>query len=1231
MEEMYGLMNYQEGVIQPNNYQPRRMFGSGSNIQATSSNDNKYKQQKNNELAEELEDDLLRETRAKILSHPLYPKLLQVYIDCQKVGAPTDIANLFDEIFKDNDFCRRSSSCSCLGDDPELDEFMETYCEMLDKYRSDLARPFDEATTFLNNMQTQLTNLCKGTTTNYNTDRLRHILLGLPVNDFKKILAGQFLIDKVAGGSGGFTRGKAQTKAELNKKPHSAVYFCFGNKSLREVTGETTATGVWSKLETLYMTKSLANKLYLKKKLYTFYMSVGRKIFEHIDEFNKIVLDLANIEVKFEDEDLALLLLTSLPASYEHFVETLLYGWEALTLEDSRGKSRLKSRGERLKCYIFQSEDHLKRNCSKNNRKKSTGYVKKDEQPSSSGSTYDDSELMMVMSAQAQALLDWIRDSGCSYHMTPRYIPKLNRNLISLGTLKKEGYTVKLQSGKVKVINGSRVILSGIRRDNCVYSLDGHAMASELNASVEEKTALRRYTTQEVIEYVHSDLWGPSQVKSLGGKRNFLSIVDDYSRRLCIESGIARHLTIVGTPQQNGVAECMNITLMDKVRCLLIQFGLPKTFWAEATCTTAYLINRSPSRAIEKKTPMKMWSGHLSNYGMLRIFGCVTYPHDKQGKLESRAVKCVLLGYPKGVKGYRLYRLNDESPKIVTSRNMVFNESVMYKDTLKNSGAGDKSVEELQVEVELQRLNNHTPEEDQTDQEDGNDEDVGDQETDQPPDLIDYQLVQDREPRTRMKPLRFQDESNIAAYTFVAAEEKDTHEAELVDHLAGQKLMSCKWLFKIKEWIEGVQKPRYKARLVARRFTQRAGIDYNEVFSLVVRHTSIRVILALTACEDYELEQFDVKTTFLHGNLEEVIYMKQPPGYEQGNKVSRSYASCEYIYLLLYINDMLIACKSKAEIGSTKSLLKKEFDMKELGEAKKILGIDIVSDRSRKILRVSQSGYISKILNNFRIDNEKSVKMSLGEHFKLSLKDYPVRDCDVKKMTKVPYANAVGSVMYLMVYTRPDIAYAATLQHMVTLSTTYAEYMALTEAVKEAIWLRGLLEELGIELNTVAVNCDNQSAIHLSRNHVFHERTKHINVRYHFIREVLKAKTVKVLNVGTKHNVVDALTKVVPGFKLQYCLELLNLESVSVEVSLVVCRVNVVVVVVFMKTYRDSFGYSDLGSLAVRMTVVESMVSGLHIKLGKNALGFETNGRNLEKNDGILSRMVRILRRMTGY
>nr|GEU34318.1 copia LTR rider [Tanacetum cinerariifolium] len=844
---------------------------------------------------------------------------------------------------------------------------------------------------------------------------------------------------------------EAQTKAELNKKAHSAIILCLGNKVLREVTGETTAAG----------------------------------ISEHIDEFNKIVLDLANIEVKFEDEDLALLLLTSLPASYEHFLDTLFYGREALTFEDVMATLNSKEIKKGLR-----RRGMMKRNCPTNNRKKSSGFVNKDDQPSSSGSIYDGSEVMMVMSAEA--LLDWIMDSRGSYHMTPRldlffdfleydggrvllgdnkeskirgiskvrlqlkdgssfvlhnvrYIPELKRNLISLGTLKKEGYTVKLLSGKIKVINGSKVVLSITRRDNCVYSLDSHAVAEKDSlAQVWHKrvgyiseAGLQVLEKQGLFGKKSLDLWGPSQVESLGGKRYFLSIVDDYSRRvwvyllrfkheafekfkewkqlvenqtgrtvkklrtdnglefcnrefkqLCIESRIARHLTVAETSQQNGLAERMSRTLMDKVRCLLIQSGLPKTFWAEETCTVAYLINRSPSTAIEKKTPMEMWSGHLSDYRMLRTFGCVAYSHVQQ-------------------------------------------------DTLKDSGAGaDKSVEELQVEVKLQR-----------------------------------------------EAAACEDSSKWKA---AIKEEMDSLRKnktwELVDHQAGQKL-----------------------------------------------------------------------TEFLHGNLEEVIYMRQSPGYEQRNKVCLlkkslyglkqsprqwyrrfdeyilsngfkrssydicvyygSYAPGEYIYLLLYVDDMLIACKSKAEIGSTKSLLKREFDIKDLEKAKKILVMEIVSDQSRKILRVSQSGYISKILNNFRIDNGKSVQMPLGGHFKLSLKDCPIRDCDVERMT---------------------------LQQVVALSTTEAEYMALTEAVKEAIWLRGLLEELGVELNRVTVNCDNQGAIHLSRNHVFHERTKHINVRYHFIREVLEAKTVEVLKVGTEHNVADALTKVVPGHKLQHCLEFLS-------------------------------------------------------------------------------------------
>ncbi|XP_057747921.1 homeobox protein knotted-1-like 6 [Arachis stenosperma] len=98
--------------------------------------------------------------KAKIASHPYYPRLLQAYIDCQKVGAPPEIASLLEEIQRENDLCKGDVNSTCIGADPELDEFMETYCDMLVKYKCDLTRPFEEASSFLNKIETQLSNLC---------------------------------------------------------------------------------------------------------------------------------------------------------------------------------------------------------------------------------------------------------------------------------------------------------------------------------------------------------------------------------------------------------------------------------------------------------------------------------------------------------------------------------------------------------------------------------------------------------------------------------------------------------------------------------------------------------------------------------------------------------------------------------------------------------------------------------------------------------------------------------------------------------------------------------------------------------------------------------------------------------------------------------------------------------------------------------------------------------------
>lgn len=154
--------------------------------------------------------------------------------------------------------------------------------------------------------------------------------------------------------------------------------------------------------------------------------------------------------------------------------------------------------------------------------------------------------------------------------------------------------------------------------------------------------------------------------------------------QLCKELGVKRHKTCPYTPQQNGVSERMNRTIMDKVRSMLNESGLDESYWAEAASTAVYMINRSPNASLQFEIPEEKWSGRRIDYSYLKSFGCIAYGHQVKEKTNSRAAKGVFLGYAQDTKGYRVWLIDDE--KVVISKDVVFNEDQLFKDLEKQKG-----------------------------------------------------------------------------------------------------------------------------------------------------------------------------------------------------------------------------------------------------------------------------------------------------------------------------------------------------------------------------------------------------------------------------------------------------------------------------------------------------------------------------------------------------------------
>ncbi|GJS79018.1 retrotransposon protein, putative, ty1-copia subclass [Tanacetum coccineum] len=452
---------------------------------------------------------------------------------------------------------------------------------------------------------------------------------------------------------------------------------------------------------------------------------------------------------------------------------------------------------------------------------------------------------------------------------------------------------------------------------------------------------------------------------------------------------------------------------------------------------------------------------------------------------------------------------------------------------------------------------------------------------------------------------------------------------DLVDLPPNGKIVSSKWLFKKNTDMDGVVHT-YKARLITKGFTQTYRVDFEEIFSLVADIRAIRILIVIVVFYDYEIWQIDVKITFLNGHLSEEVYMVQPEGLvnlKYPNRVCKLKHSiyglkqasrqwnkrfddeikkfgftqnhdepCVYkkangsnvTFLILYVDDILIIGNHIPKLQDVKSYLGKCFAMKDLGEAAYNLGIKIYRDRSRRLIGLCQSAYIEKILKRFFMVNSKHGSIPMQEKLKLCKSQCASTPTEVKRIQNIPYALIVGSIIYAMRCTLPDVAFAQNITrrfqqnpgklHWTAVKnimkylcntkdmffiyegdikrelrvscytnvgyltdaddlksqTGYvfilngAEYIAASDASKEAVWVRKFISWLGVvptNEEPIKMYCDNTRAITIANVLGITKGARHYRAKVHYLREVIEFGDVKIENVYTDDNLADPFTK----------------------------------------------------------------------------------------------------------
>ncbi|CAJ2642245.1 unnamed protein product [Trifolium pratense] len=687
------------------------------------------------------------------------------------------------------------------------------------------------------------------------------------------------------------------------------------------------------------------------------------------------------------------------------------------------------------------------------------------------------------------------------------------------------------------------------------------------------KTASWRVSSK--LELIHSDICGPINPSSNGGCRYFITFTDDFSRKtwtyplkdkssafevfrkfkalvekesdhqikclrtdrggeftssqfndFCSEHGIKRQLTAAYTPQQNGVSERKNRTLMNMVRSMMSGMNVPKRFWPEAVVWATHVINRSPTLSVKDRTPEEAWSEMKASVSHFKVFGCIAYAHVPdvhRKKLDPKSVKCVHLGVSEESKAYKLY--DPMQKKIIISRDVVFDEKQGWRW---NETSDKKEIELIDNDAE-DSVQAEPAEVDPVTTEPA----VQRQRARRPPGWM----------RDYVTGSELQEEEQLQNLAVFCNNEDPTCFEEAV---------------KLAVWREAMDQ-------------EIESIERNGTWELTdlpqARWDTIRTILALAASHGWNVYQLDVKSAFLHGDLAEDVYVDQPAGYnKQEGKVYKlkkalyglkqaprawyskiesyfaqeKFQKCPHEHTLfikqddkknvlivsLYVDDLIFTGSNEVMFEEFKTSMKSKFSMTDLGKMRYFLGVEVKQFDGG--IFICQQKYmerpteihlaaVKRIMRYLKGTLELGIWYRRNEKLTLvgwSDSDY-AGDLDDRKSTS-GYVYMLGS---------SAVSWSSKKKAIVTLSTTEAEFVAAASCACQGIWLRRILAELGQLQECTIIKCDNSSSIKLSKNPVMHGRCKHIDVRYHFLRDLTREGVVELSHCSTMEQLADIMTK----------------------------------------------------------------------------------------------------------